>query len=152
MTEIKAWDSVRRFWRILPNKLFSTGNKLETEKRRDYYFNPPSANMELEHLLKDDVGQSRCQWTKVETSRSGSVSNFLLPSASLSSLRLHWCTTFLSRDYIDEVHYLTYRRSHFLLPAPPPLSSPEATLLDLLMLLLLFTHPGTFPSPDPTTS
>ena len=35
MTEIKAWDSVRRFWRILPNKLFLAGNKLETEKRKE---------------------------------------------------------------------------------------------------------------------
>ena len=33
MTEIKAWDSVRRFWRILLNKLFYAGNKLDRHGR-----------------------------------------------------------------------------------------------------------------------
>ena len=33
MTEIKAWDSVRRFWRILLNKLFYAGNKLDRHRR-----------------------------------------------------------------------------------------------------------------------
>jgi len=37
-TEIKAWDSVRRFWRILLNKLFSAGNKLDRHGREGSMF------------------------------------------------------------------------------------------------------------------